>query len=450
MNPRSNARARTRRGPRLRLWSLTRHEGVTLHALQAMCPSFKLLSHNRLAQIAAGKTDPGALTPTQRRELFAALVRTGLARKGAEAAWLEPIDPALERSLLRRRPHGAVRRNNAGDPGPESFRRFSMAMVGAGCWDHWKKETRVALTQDVLDRFRLERDPFMKPRSAEDRWSCAAFDRAEKALRAGLLRGESVMVKGASGSGKTAMARHVLHDLTGGTKPKAVVSRYLPPDTRNIREHSLCAGIAMDLSDRFSLQQKQPNSTQVAMRRIRDGAKRCAEGGLMLVVVIEECHHMRELIGSFLKRTKEALMDGYEERMATLLLGQTDASAAIHGGVPLDVMLANGNNREWVERLTIIDMPPLGGSVGGYVAFRFTRAGGDASKVLGEGWEGAIRRALPGDRLVPQAVDKLLSDAMRMAHAMNDRKVTAAHLSDAATTGISSAARARAPEEVAA
>lgn len=423
------------RGPRLRLWSLTRHPTVTIHAVQSACPSFAGCAHNRLAQVASGDCKPEALSDAQRREVLRALVALGLANRGDEAGlrgWLEPLTPAEVRRLLRRPRHGAVRGSKAKGVGEGAFRAFTGAAVGKGCWDHWKKETRPMLTQDVLDHFGLKADPFEKPRSPEERWTCAALERCEKQLRTSVLRGEFTLVMGPSGCGKTQLARATVRKLEDAGK--VVVSRHLAPDKRRISEFSLVAGLASDLSDRLGLGHRMPTSTVVAMRRLVEAAGKAHKTGRMILLLVEEAHCLRDEIGSLIKRLMEALQEGYEERMATLFLGQTDPSAYVFGR-PLTEVIADPDNREWVQRLTIIDVPPLGQSLASYVDFRFTQRGAPTTRVFDEGWQLAVRRALPREQLVPQAVDRLLSDAMRHAHRMGDRKAGPAHIDDAALTG---------------
>lgn len=412
-------------GPRLNLWALTRHPRVTLHEVQHRCPAFNALAHNRLARIASGFVAPASVTAAERLQVLTVLALLRVERPDGAADWFAPMRPALERSLKKQRPHGAVARRPV--RGSSAFVSFT-AGLGARGWDHWKKETRVPLTTDVLDHFGLKTDPFDKPRSSDARWRSAGLDRCARELRVSLLAGHHVILMGPSGAGKSDLARDVLERLV--RERRAVVSRNLPPDKRRVSDYSLIAGVARDLFDHFCEPHHGLGSRDRASHTLRALVLRARAQGLMVVVLIEECHCLPEIVRAFIKRMMEANADGSAESMAVLEIGQTDPSAKVLGK-PLRAVLEDPDNREATQRMMAIDVPPLGRSLDSYIAHRFERAGGDAGRILAEGCLPAIRRALPAERLVPGMVNKTLSDAMRWAQRLGDKKVTASHIDDA-------------------
>lgn len=439
----------------LNLWRLCKHPRVSAGAAQHLAaqrePWLRSVRENYVARIAAGVCGYSRM-PMSARVAVAEAARALRALPPRESRlptpqlveWLFAPMPAADAARLRRVPFRGHRLlsspgNNAawardrayrgdfrGDPSGvyrTAFTSFTAARVGARCWDHWKQETRMPLHREVLEHFGLAADPFGRPRRAEDRWTSPALDRVERQLREAVLRGPLCMLKGPSGGGKSQMLRHVLADLDA--EKRIVICRLLTPDTRTVSQFSLIYAVIRDASEALGLPLRKPTGVEIGMARLRDLARACAARSRRLVVVVEESHGLSHQVFTLAKRITESALgaSGGADLLTFVFVGQDDASAGVTGVGSLDAYLADPGHREVVERLDIVTVTPLSPqSLRSYVGFRLAQAGGSAERLLEDGWAAAVTRALPRERLVPQAVDRLLSDAMRRVHAIEETR----------------------------
>ena len=213
---------------------------------------------------------------------------------------------------------------------------------------------------------------------------------------------------------------------------RVVVSRVRAPDKSRISEYSLVAAMVLDFASALGRDVVPGGSTELAMRRLMPLLGEARDRGAMCVLIVEEAHAVRAIIKRVLKRLIEESADGFEDRLSVLLIGQSDSSARFggSGARSLEADLRDINEREWTSRLVVVRIPPLGRSLALYVEHRFGAVKAEVGRVLADGWPDAVRKCLKADRLVPQAVDRLLSDAMRHAADLQDKKVTADHIFD--------------------
>ena len=267
-----------------------------------------------------------------------------------------------------------------------------------------------------------------------------------------LIPGTLWIVSAPSGGGKTQLLRHVTSSLI--EQGSVVCCRLLTPDTRTISQYSLISAIVRDGSEALGRDVRSPRSAEHGMQMVRDVARHLQSQGLRLLVVIEEAHGLSHHVYTCAKRIAEASTDAYRggPRAASddaeqtshcdrtfIFCGQTDPSAVVMGAGSLNAYVSDPDHREVVERLTVIDVPPLSPqSLRSYVAFRLARVGASADRLLDDGWWQAVVRALPRERLVPQAVDRLLSDALTRVRQIESerarprRRLTAEDIDEAA------------------
>lgn len=443
---------RDQMGPRRNLWLLTRHArlagGLTLSRIQRLCgDAFKGCAKTRLNDFASGNLR--ALTPVQLDALLDTLDSLGLraADFGAEEGdWLSPLAVRVERRCSNLPQNGRVLpdavRGKPAVAGPGAAprhhthaRRFDESINTRTGLNGWKRSTRMPLTDDTLAHFSLAagRDPFDAPRGVEDLYQTADFQAKERTLRAALARGGYSLVKGPSGVGKSMLAHAALERLA--KERRLIVCRVMAPDTRRVSEYSIIYALIDDIRRALKLDITIPTSVERAMRRLREVVELAADRDALVLLYIEESHGVPDAILKFLKRIREALQDGWRERLPVVLVGQDDASASATGRSLSDT-LRDPDNREVARRLTIIELRPLGNALPHYVRARVEAAEGKVERIFEDDWAAAVRRALKADHLVPQAVEHLLSRAMTLAHEMGDAKVGARHIDDAAQRGV--------------
>lgn len=445
----------TRYAPRRNLWALTRREhavragGLTLARIQALCEdarpgAFAGASTTRLNDFAAGNLR--SLTPAQEAATVATLEALGLEAEdfGLLGGWLDEMPAKVERrcSAMPKSHHliphalrgkAIVAAHGERSPHRTHVTRYDASLRTRRGLDHWKRSTRMPLTDDVLSHFQLAADPFDAPRSTDELYRTRDFDAKERQLRSALKRGGYCLVKGPSGSGKSMLAHCAVETLS--KEQRLVVSRVMAPDTRRVSEYSIVYALVDDA--RRGLRRPDltiPVSVERAMRRLREVVELAAERQTILLLVIEEGHGVPDPVFKFLKRIREALQDGWRERLPVLIVGQDDASANATGR-SLDDTLRDPDNREVARRLTIIETRPLGNAMHHHVRARVERVGGDVARVFDDDWAQAVRACLKADHLVPQAVEHLLSRAMTLAYDMGDQRVGARHIQDAHERG---------------
>ena len=437
---------RDQMGPRRNLWLLTRHArlagGVTLSRIQRLCGDpFKGCSKTRLNDFASGNLR--ALTPVQLDALLDTLdaLRLRAADFGAEEGdWLSPLAVRVERRCSNLPQNGrmlpdairggpVVAAPGAAPRHPTHARRFDASLNTRTGLDAWKRSTRMPLTDDTLAHFGLPpgADPFAAPRGVSDLYQTSDFQAKERQLRSALARGGYCLVKGPSGVGKSMLAHAALEKLS--KERRLIVCRVMAPDTRRVSEYSIIYALIDDIRRSLKLDITIPTSVERAMRRLREVVEIAGERDAMPVLYIEEGHGVPDAILKFLKRIREALQDGWAERLPVLLVGQDDASASATGRSLSDT-LRDPDNREVARRLTVIELRPLGNALAHYVRARVETAGGKLERVFDDDWTSAVRRALKADHLVPQAVEHLLSRAMVLARA--GRREGRRHIDDAA------------------
>lgn len=453
----------TRYAPRRNLWALTRREhavragGLTLARIQTLCEeahpgAFRGASKTRLNDFAGGNLR--ALSPEQERATIETLDRLGLvpeefglfASTPGAGGWMDEMPVKVERrcsSMPKSHhliPHALKGKAIVAAHGERSAHRthvtrFDGSLGTKRGLDHWKRSTRMPLTDDVLSHFGLApgADPFDAPRSLDELYRTRDFDAKERQLRQAIKRGGYCLVKGPSGSGKSMLAHCAVETLA--KEQRLIVSRVMAPDTRKVSEYSIIYALVDDV--RRGLRRPDitiPTSVERAMRRLREVVELAAERQTLALLVIEEGHGVPDAIFKFLKRIREALQDGWKERLPVLIVGQDDASANATGR-SLDDTLRDPDNREVARRLTIIETRPLGNAMHHHVRARIERVGGDVAKVFDDDWAAAVRACLKADHLVPQAVEHLLSRSMTLAFEMSDARVGARHIQDAHERG---------------
>lgn len=435
------------------LWALTRAPacrragGITLARLQTLCGApFQGASKTRLNDYASGNLK--ALTPAQAEAVLDTLARLALRAEdfGLFGGWLDAMPARVERRcsaqprshhLIPHALRGRALVAAPGEPSPHRTHvvRYTGALRGRAGLNHWKESTRMPLTDDVLAHFGLApgADPFDAPRSIDELYRTADFTARERQLRQALRRGGYCLVKGPSGSGKSMLAHCAVESLA--KEQRLIVCRVMAPDTRRVSEYSLIYALVDDT--RRALKRPDltiPTSVERAMRRLRETVELAAERGALVLLVIEEGHGVPDAIFKFLKRMREALQDGWRERLPVLIVGQNDASANATGR-SLDDTLRDPDNREVARRLTVIETRPLGNALPHHVRSRVERVGGEPARLFEDDALPAVRQCLRADHLVPQAVEHLLSRAMALAHELGDQRVSARHVQDAHERG---------------
>jgi type II secretory pathway predicted ATPase ExeA len=136
------------------------------------------------------------------------------------------------------------------------------------------------------------------------------------------------------------------------------------------------------------------------------------------VLVIDQAQWLSPTALVALKTLRDDMARGYSAGVGVLLSGQSGPSVK----PDLKRVLDLPSVREVALRITVLDLPPLGDHLAGYVLDRFTRAGAGNRKVL---TDEALTVHFARTAITPLEVHSLLSSAMELAWRAGQERVTA-------------------------
>ena len=293
-------------------------------------------------------------------------------------------------------------------------------------------------TREARAHFRLARDPFVEEMESDaDVFLTDDICHVRAAMRQTAKHGGMLAVIAESGGGKSTLRHDLLHWVTTSGEPITVVetSSLGISDAgdrkggRPLTASDIIVQLIRTLSPGTAISQTLVDRSTQVHAILRNSAR----VGRKHVLLIEEAHSLTKPSIKQLKRFYE-LQDGFKKLLSIMLIGQTELKNKLSETDP-DV-------REVVQRMELVELPPLDNHVESYLRHKFARVEIDFDKVCAEDVASTIRDRLRvshteygkgGQRALrerslcyPLAVNNLVTGAMNEAVKIGAPKVTGA------------------------
>ena len=276
--------------------------------------------------------------------------------------------------------------------------------------------------------FGLFGDPFADIQKAEEVFLSPEYRYARESLWHTARHGGFMALWGESGAGKSTLKEDFFERINREKAQIAVFQPYvIAMEDSNQKGTPLRAThIADTIISELDPLAKIPRSSQAKFKKLDQLLKASAETGWNHVILIEEAHSLDKIMLKQFKRFLE-MKDGFKKLLAVILIGQTELA------VKLDER--DASVREVVQRCELLQLPPLGQHLKGYLEHRLQLAGKTLDDVMDDAAVEALRAKLtfaprrvgePGRSILyPLAVGNVLTAAMNAAAEYGAPKVTA-------------------------
>lgn len=287
---------------------------------------------------------------------------------------------------------------------------------------------KVGLSEAARKAWGITRDPFGPPIDIADVFLGSPDIRyVREAMVSTAKHGGFLGVLGESGAGKSTLREELVDRLRRENQPVIVIEPRVEAmeesDSRGKPLRSL--HIAEALMATVAPLTRVASSPDARLRQLHSTLKESARTGHKHLLMIEEAHALPVPTLKHLKRFLE-MKDGLKPLLSILLIGQPELRTKLNP--------ANPELREVVQRIELIDLPPLDEQLVPYLTFRFERVGVKLGDVVEPGALDALRAVMTDStgtsrgavsRLHPLAVHNLLTRALNLAARVGAPKVTA-------------------------
>jgi type II secretory pathway predicted ATPase ExeA len=239
------------------------------------------------------------------------------------------------------------------------------------------------LSPQARRHFNLFRDPFQDDVQGPDDIYLSADQRyiREAMFQASRQGGWLMAVVGESGSGKTTLRRETIDRINRESLPVIVIQPKAIDKTQLNARH-ICEAILYDLQPNC----KPKRSLEALSRQVEKSLIESGRSGYTHVVIIEEAHDLLIQTLKYLKRFWE-MEDGFKKLLSIELIGQPELRDKLDERRYPDA-------REVIRRCEVLELKPLDGGVGDYLALKFKRLGAELSQVIDQGGIDALRQRL--------------------------------------------------------
>lgn len=282
------------------------------------------------------------------------------------------------------------------------------------------------LSQAARRAFGLERDPFGSCTKPEDVFMSPDIRYVREALHGVTRHGGFLAVVGESGAGKTTLREELLERLAREgsraiiAQPYVLASEDSNERGRKLQSQHMAEAIMAAVAPLEALK----SSLDARFRQLHRVLIESHRAGHQHVLIIEEAHSLPIPTLRALKRYLE-LKDGMRPLLSIILFAQPE--------LMLKLTETDPRVREIVQRLEVVELPPLDAQLEPYIAHRFERAGVPAQRVLDAGAIDALRSRLSpvdkrqraGSLLYPLVIHNVITAAMNAAAELGLERVSA-------------------------
>lgn len=291
------------------------------------------------------------------------------------------------------------------------------------------------LTPEARQHFRIPRDPFVdEMHSDADVFQSDDIRYVRATLRQTAKHGGMLGVIAQSGGGKSTLRHDLEQWITDNGEPIRLTMPYvLGMGTKDRQSKPLLADdLTRALFRTLDPTGSVPQNTQTRAERMHQLLVEGHRVGQRHALVIEEAHDLATPTLKHLKRFYE-LQVGFRKMLAVILIGQNELLKKLSE--------QNPEVREVVQRLEIIQVPPLDNNLEAYLRFKLDRVEASFDSIFEADAMAAIRERLRGtetenrgghrvtksvSQCHPLAVNNLVSAAMNEAVRIGAPKVSGA------------------------
>ncbi len=279
------------------------------------------------------------------------------------------------------------------------------------------------LKEATRKHFGLIRDPFAAPQVVDEVFLSPDIRYVRESMLSVAKHGGFLAVIGESGAGKSTLREEFTERVERELQGCILINPYVigMEDTDSKGKALRALHIAEAMMATLKPLTGLKSSPEARFRQLNETLRESSRTGNRHVLVIEEAHSIPVATLKHLKRFVE-LKDGLRPLLAIILLGQQELATKLSE--------QNPEVREVVQRIEIVQLPPLDTQLEAFLSFRMQRAGGVLKDIIEPAALDAIRSALSaararGSLLYPLAVQNLTAHCMNQAAALGAPKVTA-------------------------
>lgn len=282
------------------------------------------------------------------------------------------------------------------------------------------------LSQAARKAFQLSTDPFAVVTRPEDVFMSPDIRYVREALHGITRHGGFLAVVGESGAGKTTLREELLERLSRESARAIIAQPYVlaSEDSDEKGRKLQSQHIAESILAAVAPLEKAKSSLDARFRQLHRVLIESARAGHQHVLIIEEAHSLPIPTLRALKRYIE-LKDGMRPLLSIILFGQPELMLKLSEHDP--------RVREIVQRLEVVELPPLDAQLEPYIKHRFERAGVPLQRVFEAGAIEALRTRLsPNDKgqnrgslLFPLVIHNVLTAALNAAADIGVERISA-------------------------
>lgn len=268
--------------------------------------------------------------------------------------------------------------------------------------------TKILLPQEVLDHWKLSRDPFTNEvLEIDDICDLGELKKAERKIMNAIGKAGWVAITGPVGSGKTTLLKRVETKLAQQKEIRIVKPMLL--EKQHMRAGHIVEAILRDLEIETTWTSR---STEAKSRLVGESLRSVYLLGSKVVLLIDEAHllHPYTLLG--LKRIHELDLK-FNKLMSIILIGQQSLARQLRGNFQLT---------EVGQRVDLFELEGMNGSTGRYLAYKLERAG---AQTASEVFLPAAIKAIAERVDTPLSINNLAAAAMAEAYKVGEAKITA-------------------------
>lgn len=287
--------------------------------------------------------------------------------------------------------------------------------------DFLSKETEM-LSEEAKQQFGITHSPFVADVNEEaDLFTNKKIVYARNAMWNTLMLGGFIAVAGEVGSGKSTLRRWVEDRIQRENKPVRVITPRIFGKER-MTAGMLCEAIIRDLKP----DEKMPQSLESRARKVEKLLVASLQAGNKHVIMIEEAHlltiHMLKALKPFIELEK-----GFKRMLSIILIGQPELLDKLNARMYPEA-------REVIQRIEVVQLPPLDQDVKGYLTLKFKRIGVPLEQVFAaDAFDAMVERLTEKNRdgqlesiCYPLTVNNLVVKAMNETAAAGLPMVSAA------------------------